>query len=305
MSEDGLSTDDVKRLLIEGRNWGRWGKDDENGAINLIDDNKRLEAAAAVRRGVSVSLSRPLPKEGHGGPVSAALHFMRQREIPGGGIASDWIGTHPHGVTTTHLDALCHIWDQDGMWGGRDPKEELTFDGARWGGIQAWRHGIVTRGVLIDVGAARPGGFVAQDEPVTGEELERIARAQGVEVRPGDALVVHSGRDTWQAQPGQAPYSSDPATRPGLHASCLVPLKTWDCSMLIWDMLDARPTGYDVPFTVHGAIFSYGLALVDNAGLQELAEACAQHQQYDFLLNVAPLWVEGGTSSPVNPIAVL
>ena len=47
-----------------------------------------------------------------------------------------------------------------------------------------------------------------------------------------------------------------------------------------------------------------GLALLDNALLTPLAEACRELQRDDFMLMVAPLVIEGGTGSPVNPIAV-
>src|SRR5499426_4747090 len=38
-------------------NWGRWGKDDQIGALNLITPAKRRQAAALVKDGVSVSLA--------------------------------------------------------------------------------------------------------------------------------------------------------------------------------------------------------------------------------------------------------
>jgi hypothetical protein len=70
-------------------------------------------------------------------------------------------------------------------------------------------------------------------------------------------------------------------------------------------MLDSTPHPYDVTYTVHGAIQAYGLALVDNAVLEPLADTCAERGQDDFLLIVSPLLVPGGTGSPVNPVAVL
>ena len=38
-------------------NWGRWGKDDQIGALNLITPAKRRQAAALVKDGISVSLA--------------------------------------------------------------------------------------------------------------------------------------------------------------------------------------------------------------------------------------------------------
>ena len=67
-----LTKEDVDRWMTELSNWGKWGKDDQAGTINLITPAKRKAAAALVREGVSVSmaLDADLPKEGStGGPV--------------------------------------------------------------------------------------------------------------------------------------------------------------------------------------------------------------------------------------------
>jgi hypothetical protein len=71
-------------------------------------------------------------------------------------------------------------------------------------------------------------------------------------------------------------------------------------------MLDATPSGYPgLNLPVHVlAIVYMGLPLLDNARLEPLAEACAQENRWEFMLNVAPLNVRGGTGSPVNPIAI-
>jgi hypothetical protein len=72
----------------------------------------------------------------------------------------------------------------------------------------------------------------------------------------------------------------------------------------VWDMMDAAPNEYNVPWTVHGAIFAYGVALVDNALLEPLAAVCAEEGRYEFMFTINPLVVIGGTGSPANPIAV-
>src|SRR5215472_5046549 len=54
-SKHQMTKADVDRLMTELSNWGRWGKDDQLGAINLITPAKRKQAAAMVKEGVSVS----------------------------------------------------------------------------------------------------------------------------------------------------------------------------------------------------------------------------------------------------------
>jgi hypothetical protein len=77
-------------------------------------------------------------------------------------------------------------------------------------------------------------------------------------------------------------------------------------------MLDASPSGYSTfdspprvggPLHILGIVFM-GLPLLDNARLEPLAEACAEEGRYEFMLNIGPLHVRGGTGSPVNPIAI-
>ena len=100
-------------------------------------------------------------------------------------------------------------------------------------------------------------------------------------------------------------WGSDPTGRAGLHASCLKFLRESDCCLLVWDMMDFMPNTYDIPWSVHAAIFAFGIGLLDNALLQPLAEVCAEENRYEFMLTVNPLVVVGGTGSPVNPIALL
>jgi len=75
-------------------------------------------------------------------------------------------------------------------------------------------------------------------------------------------------------------------------------------SVLVWDMLDHLPIGYDIPWAVHAVLFCYGVALLDNALLEPLARACVEEGRDDFMLVIAPLKVVGGTGSPANPLAV-
>ena len=295
---------EVESYLKDRRNWGRWGEKDEMGALNLITPEKRVAAARLVRTGRCISLSRYFPKTPGPGNPNPAQHFMHKNVLGSGGSAVDYYGVSYHGIASTHLDALCHVWNEDGMWNGRDPDVEITFEGARFGSVDVWSDGIVTRGVLLDVPRHRGVPYVTPERPVHGWELEEIANAQGVSIEPGDAVAVYSGRDAFMADQPDGAYRSMEAGRPGLHASCLPFIRDTDLSILVWDMMDFTPNGYDLPWTVHGAIFAYGIALLDNALLQPLAQVCAEEGRYEFMLTIAPLKVAGGTGSPVNPIAL-
>ncbi len=283
---------DVDEWYTTRRNWGRWGADDQKGAINLITAEKRIAAAGLVRTGRTVSVSRVF---------EPTQHFIRKsgREGSSAGAVVDYYGFIYHGGVVTHIDALCHMWDDDGMWQGRDAAVEVNTQGAHFGDITAWKDGIITKGVLLDVTRHRGVPHVEANRPVHGWELEAIAEAQGVTVEPGDALLVHSG---WEAYT-DAGRPGGPA-RPGLHISCAKFIRDHDVALLGWDLMDASPSGYDVAFAMHGVLFNYGVALLDNAGLGPLATACAEMGRHDFMFMALPLNVARGTGSPVNPIAM-
>ena len=188
------------------------------------------------------------------------------------------------------------------MWEGKNPDDVIKFNGATFGTIDQWKDGIVTRGVLLDVPSFRKKPYVTLDKQVQGWELEEIAKFQGTKIKSGDAIFVYSGREKF-AEDNNGTWSS-PEGRPGLHASCLPFIKDSDISILGWDMMDSSPNEYDLPWSVHGAIFAYGVALVDNALLEPLANVCSEEKRYEFMLTLNPLYVEGGTGSPANPIAI-
>ena len=112
--------EEVLAYLREDRNWGRWGDDDQLGALNMLTNEKRVAAARLVQSGRAVSLSREFPKEPAANNPAPAQHFMRRNpREPGGGSAVDYYGISYHGQAATHLDALCHVWDENGMWNNR------------------------------------------------------------------------------------------------------------------------------------------------------------------------------------------
>ncbi len=286
-------------------NWGRWGSDDSAGTIHLLTPEKRRRAAALVRSGRPVSIAHPLNTVGGPGNWNPAQHWLRV----GPTASVDYLGLLFHGYATTHIDALCHIFWQGQMYNGR-PASDVTSLGARAGAVDAWKEGIVTRGVLIDIPRFRGVPFVTLDAPVRGWELEAAAEAQGSPLEPGDAVLVYSGRSAfYAAHPGSVP-GVPPS--PGLHADTVPVLKRHDAALLGWDMMDARPSGYDLfdraaaaggPVHVLAIVFA-GMPLLDNANLDPLAEACREEGRWEFLLTIAPLYVRGGTGSPVNPVAV-
>src|ERR1700733_8730541 len=102
---------DFDRMMKSQSNWGRWGKEDQLGALNLITARKRIQAAKLVKTGISISLAHNLFTEKVGKTPAFELHMVNTG-TPGSGGALDVLSIDYHGRTQTHFDALCHqFWD--------------------------------------------------------------------------------------------------------------------------------------------------------------------------------------------------
>ena len=69
---------------------------------------------------------------------------------------------------------------------------------------------------------------------------------------------------------------------------------------------DVVPSGYaEFRQPLHQiGIVQMGLWLIDNCNLEDLSNTCAALGRWDFQIILAPLRIQYGTGSPVNPIAV-
>src|SRR5438093_6702236 len=147
------SEEEVLGYFESLKNWGRWGEDDELGTLNLITPQKRLEAIATVREGISVGCARPIVIEDRAADVfNTPLHYMiRSGEGPeGSGGASDFIGAAFHGLSVSHIDTPSHqFWDGK-MYNNRPQSLITTEQGATFGSVETMKDGIVARGVVRD-----------------------------------------------------------------------------------------------------------------------------------------------------------
>ncbi len=291
-------------------NWGRWGEDDQLGTLNHITPEVRTHALTVPHAGRTVSCSYDwATRPGRLNPQPAQQYTQV-------GVAGsvEYVGVSYHGHATTHIDALCHVFamPEQMMYNGRPGSLVRSHGGARVNSVHALRDGVVTRGILYDIPRLRGADFVSIDEPVHGWDLEDAARAQGVVPLAGDAVIIRCGRDDfYRAHPDVEPLEAA-----GVHASILEFLYEYDAALLGWDLLDAGGQGYAGTIPMGGgrmmsapvheiAIPHMGMPLIDNTNCEELSEACAELERYEFLFVVAPLAIRGGTGSPVNPIAIL
>ncbi|GAA0941685.1 cyclase family protein [Pseudonocardia zijingensis] len=294
-------------------NWGRWGADDERGTLNLVTDDVRLAAAQAVRHGRSVSCAWEVAVPGEmersttacpcaaemPGAENMPAHFHADRRW---GFSTERLGFTFHGNTVTHLDSPCHLFWDGAMYNGRSHELVDPETGSGWAAVTAAANGIVTRGVLLDVAAARGVRWLEPGEGVFPDDLEDAERRQGVRVQPGDAVLLRTGRGRARHEEG----ATHGITQAGWHASCLPWLHERGVALIGADTpQEVQPSGYDaVLMPVHAVgLVAMGLWLVDNCDLEACAATAAELGQWDFQLAVAPVRFAGTSGSPVNPIA--
>jgi len=301
--EKRLNKADIDSMMTSLSNWGRWGKEDQLGSINLITPGKRRESAALVKEGATVSLSRLAIKETQD-DSPAFVHRMVELPERGKVAASsaDEYSVRYHGFTQTHMDALSHLLYKGKMYNGFS-QDEVTSAGSRKLGVENLRAGVFTRGVLMDLPALLGVPFLRGAHAIYPRDLEAWEKKAGFRVERGDAVLIRTGR--WARREAQGPWDIMKGSA-GLHASCLPWLKERGVAVVGSDLaLDVLPSGVDgFEMPVHWVcIVAMGTPILDNCDFERVSEEARARQRWVFLLTVAPLTVGGGTGSPVNPLA--
>jgi kynurenine formamidase len=288
---------DVDRLMTELSNWGRWGKADEVGSVNLIT------AAGLVKDGLAISLSHDALTEKAPDNEDPFGHRMTYTGAhPNGDWFMDEYTVRFHGLAHTHMDALAHSAWKGKMYNGF-PQLDVTEKGARELGITGFRNGIFTRAVLVDIPRLKGVPYLEPGTAIYPEDLEAWEKKSGVRIGSGDVVLIRTGR--WARRAAKGPW--DPAKIAGLHVSCVAWLKKRDIAMAgsdaCLDVLPSQVQGVTQP--VHQLLLiAMGTTILDNCDLEAVSVEVAKRNRWEFLLTASPLTVKGGTGSPLNPVAV-
>jgi kynurenine formamidase len=330
-----LTSADIEKWMEELSNWGKWGKDDQLGTLNLITAAKRKAALALAKEGTGVSMALdadlppegstggPLPSQAPGGPRGGGGGAGTRGGV-GGGPRSTWtltsrppgpdprpqpayvvdtIAVSYHGNNSTHIDAPSHMYYKGQIYNGY-PQTSYTDRGAGKDDVMGMKNGILTRGVLFDIPKLKNVPYLGDTEAIYPEDLEAWEKKAGFRVESGDAVLVRTGR--WVRVKEKGPLNLNQAA-PGMYASCAKWLRERGAALLGSDVVqDVRPSQVEgVNQPIHQlALWAMGMPLIDNADLDALSEATAQHRRWTYLLTINPLRVPGATGGPVNPIAV-
>ena len=309
---ESVTAEYMARIFEEVKNWGKWGSDDERGALNYITEKKRAAAAALIRDGVQVSCALDFPVDPSPDNPHPALHMMVVAGdacctpgAPGLQMSMDFIGISYHGMASSHIDALCHFFVDKQMYNGF-PAEDVLSTGATRNSIMAARDGIAGRGVLLDIPRLRGVEWLELSDTISVDDLDAAEKEQGVNVEEGDILLIATGRDARREKHGR--WEPVVEGQAGLDPRCIPWLHERKIAVLGSDAIsDSLPgTGLaDWAMPIHQCcLVAMGVHLLDNLELATLGAACAERNRWEFFLSLSPLRIAGGTGSPVNPLAI-
>lgn len=285
--------------------WGRWGSEDEVGALNLVGPEQRLAGVSLVSEGRVISLAQPLdpttPMPAHRLGIG---HFMDRdggdyaagARRPGGfQFAEDTVLLPTH--SGTHVDALCHVWYDDLLYNGHSAHEVRSTSGAARCGVQTMPP-IVSRGVLLDM--VQDEGPHAPGDRFDATSLKEACVRAETTIVPGDVVLIRTGWFERAHEPDVDYFAGEP----GIDVSGALWLAESGAAAVGADnyAVESMPfTDGDV-FPVHQRLLrDFGIPLLEGLALKELALA----GRSTFLFCAAPLPLRGATGSPVHPVAVM
>ncbi|MDH3500324.1 MAG: cyclase family protein [Acidimicrobiia bacterium] len=205
----------------------------------------------------------------------------------------------------THVDALGHmtIGDDNHWYGGGNTAEHLTDHGPKVGDAEKLPP-FFTRGVLLDPPTYRGIDALAAGEPVDAAELEAVAQAQGVEVRPWDVVLIRTGYlKYWPDAEAMAAHKTagpDLSAAEWLLERGVVATGT---DTETYEVQPAPDRGSPAnPQPVHTKLLiENGIYLMESVYLEDIA----QDRVYEFLFVMLPVKIRGATGSMVDPVAVI
>ena len=292
----------------------RYGPDDEAGALNEITPAKVLEAVRLVRQGRVYDLAHVLHQDIPAFPgrtfrqyLTTNYHQINRRHPDAGpaGLGRNSVNWIVEQVTATqqmgtHMDGLNHLQAGDRTYNGFALCDIVEDHGTNRLGIDKLPQ-VVTRGLVLDVAAARGSERLEPGDLVTVADAEAALAAASLDVRPGDAVFFHTGWGGLWGADNERYASGEPG--PGLalgewladHRVALTGCDTWSFGPY-------PPEDPDEPFVVPQTLnVRYGVVVVENLRLEEVA----REGVHEFLLVISHAKLRGATGAWIAPLAIL
>ena len=200
------------------------------------------------------------------------------------------------------------LFRSDGRgYNGVSMEEIKTAGGCPRGSINALKDGVVTRAILFDAtrlpSKGTPQGWLEPGTAVRREDLEMLERIQRVKVSPGDVILLYTGR--WKRRAALGPWPNATGFA-GYHIDVAYFLRERGVSFIGADgPNDVSPSGLPPGVGLHQlALVAMGISIFDNLDFERAVEEARRLNRYEFLFTAAPLRIEKGMGSPLNPLAI-
>ncbi|HEY4604270.1 MAG TPA: cyclase family protein [Blastococcus sp.] len=289
----------------------RWGPDDQAGALNEITPATVLAAVSLVRTGAIHDLAHVLHADvpAFAGRtfrqyLTTNYHHINRRRPDGGpeGWGRNSVNWIVEQITATqqmgtHMDALNHLQVGDRAYNGHRLGDIAEDHGTNRLGVDTLPQ-IVTRGLLLDVAAVRGVDRLDPGDVVSVPDAEAALGERSL--RPGDAVLFHTGWGGWWGVDDERYSSGEPGPGRDLagwlagHRVALTGCDTWSYGPV-------PPEDPDEPFVVPQTLnVRHGIVVLENLRLAEAAAAGLR----EFCLVVSHAKLRGATGAWVTPLAI-
>jgi kynurenine formamidase len=292
----------------------RYGADDQAGALNEITPAAVARAAGLVRTGRVHDLAYVLDDNIPAFPgrtfhqyLTTSAHQLNRRAPRAGteGLGRNnvnWVVEYVSAPSQmgTHMDGLNHLQIGDRAYNGNRLCDVVEEHGTNRLGIETLPQ-VVTRGVMLDIAAARGVERLQRGDVITPEDADAALTRQHLTPEAGDAVLFHTGWGRFWGVDNDAYVDGEPG--PGMA------LGTWLVDHRIaltgcdtWSFGPVPPEDADEPFVVPQTLnVKHGVVVLENLRLAELADT----RVGEFMFVVSHAKLRGATGAWVAPLAIV
>ena len=289
-------------IFSKVNNKNKWGPNDKLGTINYITNEKVLSALKIPNNGVSVSLAFNMVDDStriNSSSYDNISNFSYEQnfmEHNGYNWIIDKYKIAYHGFTHSHIDGINHLSKDGEMYNGFTDPSIL--------GVDNYKNGIISKGILIDVPLLHNKEYVEAGYKVTLKDILDFEKIYNVKIEKGDVLLIRTGR--WIEKRIKGDWNF-PNKRTGIHYNIIPLLNEREIAVLGSDGTNDSnpPLIKEEGSPIHMlTLVAMGMPLLDNLNLDELSKKAQELNEWEFLISFQPLRFEGGTGSPLNALAI-
>lgn len=218
----------------------------------------------------------------------------------GSSAANELIITGGH--VGTHMDALAHVSYQGRLHGGVPVDEAMEAGRFTTHGADTLP-ATLARGVLLDVARARGTDHLPAGYGITADDLNLATEQAGVEIRPGDVVLIRSGWGRlWSDAVAYVGLETGVPGPTEAAAAWLIDrgIRVTGSDTIAYEQI-TRELGHGLLPVHRRLLVEHGVPIIEILDLEGIGAAVV----HEFCLVLAPLNVVGGTGAPIRPLAVV